>query len=75
MVNSNENSINSLLGFFLEETLTNCSHVLAFIEFYTIEDVPSFAEKQGLSLIHSTVRKALNFEIERAKQLRKASND
>lgn len=71
---TNDNSINPLLGLFTDDTLINCSQILMFLEASKIEDCSSEYEMQGLSNIHHVVRKALEFEISRLEQLRKAAS-
>ena len=58
----NQHAINPLIGALLGDTLTNCSNVLMVLEMYNTEGEPSAKEVRGLSLIHSVIRKALEYE-------------
>ncbi len=67
-ITTKDNSINPLLGDLTVDTLINCSQVLIFLEMNETEGEPTENEVRGLSLIYKVVRKALDFEIDRAAQ-------
>lgn len=62
----NQHAINPLIGGLLGDTLENCSSVLMVLEMYGTEGAPSAKEVMGMSLIHSVIRGALEYEIAKA---------
>lgn len=62
----NQQAINPLIGFTPSDTFSNRSNVLMVLEMYETEGEPSAKEVRGMSLIHSVIRGALDYEIDRA---------